>query len=226
MGSGRPTAAIVGEADLGYAPAMAAATILTLVRHGETSANLTGVWHGSTDTPLTDRGHQQAACVAQHLADRYEDARALYASPLQRARHTAEAIAKTTGLAPRAEPGVAEFDLGSWEEKTYGELLQEHKLWQHLAADPDFKPHGGESPRDVIDRFLGALQRIDQLHVGERVIIVTHGGALALALGALLRGRPGEWYDPMHNCAVSELVLSPEPELLVFNDSAHLGELA
>jgi broad specificity phosphatase PhoE len=54
------------------------------------------------------------------------------------------------------------------------------------------------------------------------VILVTHGGALALALAALLRGRVGEWYDAMANCAVSELVLSPRPELLRFNEAGHL----
>ncbi|NNL65265.1 MAG: hypothetical protein HKP30_03380, partial [Myxococcales bacterium] len=55
-------------------------TLLTLVRHGETAANLTGVWHGSTDTPLTERGRRQAERVAEHLAGRHAgEVRALYA---------------------------------------------------------------------------------------------------------------------------------------------------
>jgi len=45
-------------------------TILTLVRHGETSANLSEVWHGSTDAPLNDRGREQALRVARFLQGR------------------------------------------------------------------------------------------------------------------------------------------------------------
>jgi broad specificity phosphatase PhoE len=201
---------------------MADRAILTIVRHGETSANLTGVWHGSTDTPLTERGRRQAERVAAHLAASYADATALYTSPLERARHTAEAIARALGLELRLEPGLREYDLGSWEQKTYRELLEEHQLWQNQARDPDFAPHGGESARDVVARFRASLERIEAAHGGERVILVTHGGALALALAALLRGRVGEWYDPMANCALSELVLTPRPELLRFNEAGHL----
>ena len=63
-------------------------TVLTLVRHGETSANLDGVWHGSTDTPLTERGRRQAERVAGFLAQRHRDATALYSSHLPaRPRH-------------------------------------------------------------------------------------------------------------------------------------------
>lgn len=205
-----------------HPPAMSDRTLLTLVRHGETSANLTGVWHGSTDTPLTDRGHRQAERVARHLADTCADATVLYASPLQRARHTAEAIGRALALAPQVEPGVAEYDLGSWEEKTYKELIEERKLWQNMQADPDFAPHGGESPRDVVERFRGSLERMQAAHPGERVLVVSHGGAMALLMAALLRGRLGEWYEPMKNCAISELVLRPEPELLRFNLHDHL----
>lgn len=198
-------------------------TLLTLVRHGETSANLTGVWHGSTDTPLTERGQRQAERVAEHLATRHAgEVRALYASPLQRARHTAEAIGRAMALEPRLEPGIAEYDLGSWEEKTYKELIQERELWQNMMRDPDFAPHGGESPRDVVERFRASLLRISAEHPGERVVLVSHGGAMAMMMAALLRGQLGQWYEPMHNCAISELVLHPEPELVSFNQHDHL----
>lgn len=200
-----------------HPPAMSDRTLITLVRHGETSANLSGVWHGSTDTPLTDRGRRQAERVAEHLAATCRDARTLYASPLQRARHTAEAIGRALDLEPRLEPAIAEYDLGSWEEKTYKELMEERRLWQNMLDDPDFKPHGGESARDVVERFRAGLERMQRAHPGERVILVSHGGAMALALAALLRGRIGEWYEPMANCALSELVLVPAPELLRFN---------
>jgi probable phosphoglycerate mutase len=199
--------------------------ILTLVRHGETSANLEGVWQGSLDGELTERGRIQALRVARYLYQRHPDATALYTSPLRRARETARAIAEALGLAPRLEEGLAEYRLGSWEGKSYRELQESHRLWDEIRRDPDFAPHGGESPRQVTVRFTGALRRIGACHPGERVIVVAHGGALALALGALLDGDYTRWRRVMANCAVSELVLEPAPELLSFNSTAHLDGL-
>jgi probable phosphoglycerate mutase len=202
-----------------------ARAILTLVRHGETSANLEGVWHGSTDGPLTPRGREQALRVAGFLRDRHADASAIYSSPLLRARETAGAIAGRLGLEPRLEKGLAEFDLGTWEGKTYRELHERHRLWDEMRRDPDFAPHGGESPRRVAERIVEALRRIGASHPGERVIVVAHGGALSLGLAALVDGDYTRWRRVMANCAVSELVLEPAPELLSFNCVEHLDDL-
>jgi broad specificity phosphatase PhoE len=200
-------------------------TILTLIRHGETRANLDGVWHGSTDTPLTDRGMAQAQRVAAHVDACHRDATALYSSPLQRARHTAEAIAALIGLEVSLEPGLAEYDLGRWEGKRYHDLHHEHRLWDHMKRNPDYAPHGGESPRDVTERFCGCLQGIAARHRGERVLVVAHGGALSMGLAHLLDGSYTEWRRVMDNCAVSELVVEPAPALLSFNHTAHLDGL-
>jgi len=199
--------------------------ILTLVRHGETSANLEGVWHGSTDGALTPRGREQALRVARFLRDRHADASAIYASPLLRARETARAIAERLDLELRLEPGLAEYHLGSWEGKTYRELHERHRLWDEIRRDPDFAPHGGESPREVTERVTGALRRIGAGHPGERVVVVAHGGALSMALAAILDGDYTRWRRVMANCAVSELVLDPAPELLSFNQTEHLDGL-
>lgn len=197
-------------------------TILTLIRHGETPANLEGLWHGSTDTPLTARGLQQALRVAQHVASRHGDARALYASDLQRASETARAIGQAIGLPLQLDPRLREYHLGEWEGMAYTELHRKHQLWHHMKTDPDYAPHGGESPRQVTDRFTTALRSIAEAHPGERVLVVAHGGALAMALGSLLDGGYGSWRRVMDNCAVSELVIDPAPALLSFNETVHL----
>ena len=196
--------------------------ILTLVRHGETQANLDGVWHGSIDTALTDRGLEQARRVADWAAENLVGSAALYASHLQRARHTAELIGEALALEVQVEEGLGEYDLGSWEGKTYRDLYEHHRLWHHMKSDPDFAPHGGESPRGVALRFAGALRRIAQRHGGDRVIVVTHGGALSLGLAHVIEGDYGAWGKVMDNCAVSELVMEPEPALLSFNATGHL----
>src|SRR5262245_15298773 len=201
-------------------------TLVTLVRHGETSANADGVWHGSTDTALTGAGRRQAERVAAHLAATRADARALYASPLTRARDTARPIAERLGLAARIEDDLREYHLGAWEGLTYAELAREHRLFERMRADPDWQPGGGESARQVAERIAAGLAAIAERHPGERVIVVSHGGALTLGLGLLLDRELSVWRRLMDNCAISDLAFDPAPSLLCWNDVAHLAEPA
>jgi broad specificity phosphatase PhoE len=197
-------------------------TTILLVRHGETPANTELVWHGSTDTPLSEKGWQQARLVARHLAEAEPPVDAIYTSPLQRASNTAREIAKLQGLLPRMEPGIAEYHLGSWEGRPYRELLQQEDFWTRIKDDPDFAPEGGETVRQVATRFVAAVRRVADQHAGERVVLVSHGGAMALGLGWLLDNRHSSWKRVMNNCAISELAFASEPRLVRFNDSGHL----
>lgn len=201
---------------------MNARTILTLVRHGETSANVDGVWHGSIDTRLTERGFRQAERVARHLAETRPGAVAVYASPLIRARDTARLIAEALGLETRIEPDLTEYHLGSLEGMSYRELTTKHRLFERMYEDPDDTPGGGESPRQVAERFAGALRKIASAHRGQNTIVVAHGGALTLGLALLVDGDVSSWRRAMSNCAVSDLTFEPQAELLTFNDTNHL----
>jgi probable phosphoglycerate mutase len=200
-------------------------TLLLLVRHGETSANIDGVWHGSVDTPLTERGTRQAARVADHIAKAFPHAAAIYTSDLQRAHHTAGAIGTALALSVRVDVGLREYDLGSWEGKTFAALHSEHDFWAHIKRDPHYAPHGGESPAAVTERLTQSLRAIATGHAGEAVVVVTHGGALSMALGQLIDGSYTRWHNVMDNCAVSELVLEPAPQLRRFNFTEHLRGL-
>jgi broad specificity phosphatase PhoE len=197
-------------------------TILTLVRHGQTSANIDGVWHGSTNTPLTPHGRNQAAAAAAYIEAHHHPISGIYASPLDRAHHTAAAIATPLGLQPELDADLVEFDLGEWEGMSFQSLYNEMKLFDNMMADPDYREHGGESPKQVGERLVGALHRIAARHPGERVVVVTHGGALSIAFGLLLDNDYSSWNRMMKNCAISELVLEPRPELVSFNYTAHL----
>ena len=197
-------------------------TILTIVRHGQTSANLAGVWHGSTDTPLTDHGHQQAAAVGTFIEANYQPVGQVYASPLERAHHTGRAIAAPLGLHPILDDELVEYDLGDWEGLSYKTLFEDKKLFHRMKEDPDFNPHGGESPKQAGDRLAGALRRLADRHPGERTVVVSHGGALAIAFGLLIENDYTRWDRMMKNCAVTELVFNPGPDLVTFNQTDHL----
>jgi probable phosphoglycerate mutase len=204
---------------------MSTRTTLTLVRHGETAANVEGIWHGSIDTPLTEQGRRQAERVARHLASARPHAAAVYASPLIRSRHTARAIADALGVAPRIEPGLTEYHLGDLEGLSYRELTAKHRLFERMREDPDHAPGGGESPRQVAERYAAALRRIAAAHPGENPIAVVHGGALTLGLALLVDGDVNSWRRAMANCAVTDLLIGPRAELVSFNQTDHLEGL-
>jgi len=188
--------------------AVEAATLL-LVRHGEIAANEARVWHGSTDSELTELGRARPG--------------ALYTSPLARTRATARSIGERLGLEPVIEPGLAEYGIGELEGVSYEELMRVHRFFARIAADPEFAPPGGESPRQVIARMSEALGRLARAHRGEQIVVVSHGAALGLALGALIDSDATQWQRyHLSNCAVSELVLEPAPRLLSWNRTEHL----
>ena len=197
-------------------------TILTIVRHGQTSANIDRVWHGSTNTPLTPHGARQAAAAATWIEANHTPIAGIYASPLDRAHHTAQAIAKAVGGVPELEADLAEYDLGSWEGESFESLYRERKLFENMKRDPHYRPHGGESPQQVGDRLAAALLRIARRHPQERVVVVSHGGALSIALGLILDRDYGSWNRMMDNCGITELVLEPDAALLSFNRVDHL----
>jgi broad specificity phosphatase PhoE len=200
-----------------------AAATLVLVRHGEIAANAARVWHGSTDSELTELGRAQAERTAVHLAGRAPRPVALYTSPLARTRETARSIGRRLGLEPVVEPGLAEYGIGELEGESYEDLLRVHGFFARIADDPEFAPPGGESPRQVVARMSEALGRLARTHRGDEVVIVSHGAALGLTLGALLDRDATQWQRyHLSNCALSELVLEPAPRLLSWNRTEHL----
>jgi probable phosphoglycerate mutase len=199
-----------------------AATLL-LVRHGQIAANQARVWHGSTDSPLTDHGRGEAERTGLHLARTRPRIAALYTSPLVRARDTAAAIATQVGLAPQVEPGLREYGIGALEGISYDDLARRHRFFARIAEDPDFAPDGGESPRAVVTRMRETLARLALAHRGEEIVLVSHGAALGMVLGELIENDLGRWPSyQCPNCAVSELVLEPAPRLLSWGKTEHL----
>ncbi len=201
-------------------------TTLLLVRHGETDANVTGTWQGSSDSPLNERGRRQSQMVAERLAAEGYSGNTVYASPLSRASATAEAIAgRVNAGAVRLEPDLAEFHLGEWEGLSYEELRFDRQLWDRMATDPNFTPPGGESAVQFATRLVRVFRQIAARHPGETVIVVSHGGAIATAIAMLVNGDGSRWTEYlMANCSLSEMTWNPVPALVRLNDTAHLAE--
>lgn len=197
---------------------------LLLLRHGQIEANRKGLWHGSTNSPLTWRGRRQVKKTARYLGAAYGDLAAIYTSPLDRCLQTAEAVRAQLDIEPEAINDLAEYAIGEWEGLAFDCLERAHDFYDRVRADLDFRPPGGESLACVAKRVVAALQSIHEQHgADDQVLVVGHGVAFAVALGSILDDDPGRWVEyPMANCSLTELVLSPAPYVNFFNSTQHL----
>jgi broad specificity phosphatase PhoE len=179
---------------------------LTVVRHGETGWNRERRYQGATDTPLSDTGRAQAEAAGQALAA--EALAAVWSSPLQRARETAEAIARPQKLTVQIHPGFSEMGFGVWEGLTGDEVRErfpdDYRRWRE---DPEAATWAGaESLRAVQTRTLAGLAELRARHDGQRVCLVTHGiVARILILQALGLPLDRLWSVHVSFSGVSEL---------------------
>lgn len=111
---------------------------------------------------------------------------AVVASPLERARETAEAIAQPHCLPVTIEPGVNEIEFGEWTGSPF-EALHAKPTWR---AFNRFRgsacPPGGETMLDVQQRGVGALLRLRDLWLGKEVVVVSHGDPIKAILAHFL----------------------------------------
>lgn len=167
-------------------------TVFRLVRHGEHV--LAGrVLAGRTPgIGLSERGRAEIAWVADFLAD--DETVALYSSPLQRTRETAEILSARLDLPVGYRQDVIELDFGEWTGLTFDQVKADERwqLWQScrsIAVVP-----GGESMRQVQDRIVGALFELRRKHRDGTVVIVSHGDVIRAALLFAL-GMPLDFYS-------------------------------
>lgn len=159
-------------------------TSLLVIRHGETDWNAEGRIQGHTDRPLSPAG--RTALVGVRLPLEWGGGRCL-SSPLLRAVETARLL----GLAPHPDPRLIEMAWGEWEGQRLEDLRAElgAAMVENEARGLDFRPPGGESPRDVQTRLRPLLAGIDA-----PTIVVTHKGVLralyALATGWTMTEKP------------------------------------
>jgi broad specificity phosphatase PhoE len=176
-----------------------------LIRHASTAWNEEGRIQGRTDIPLSPAGRAQAA--AWRLPEGFAAAPCV-ASPLRRAVETAALLGFPD---PATDARLAEMRWGAFEGRRLGELRDE--LGPALADEErrglDFRPPGGESPREVaarLGRFLADLAPDGRDH-----LVVAHKGvlraALVLSLGWDMLGKPPVRYDPER-----ALLLALDPE--------------
>jgi probable phosphoglycerate mutase len=197
---------------------------LLLVRHGEIDANLVHRWHGSTDSRLTARGHEQVRLLAAYIARTHPGVVAVHTSPLERAQQTARPIAAALNVPLAIAPALVEFGIGVFENELYADLAGRHRFFEQIAANLDWAPSGGESLGAVAARIVTVWRDIAAAHPAAEVVVVSHGAATAAGLAKLLDHDPRAWTRyHQRNTSVSELELEPSPRLVAFDKVDHLA---
>ncbi|MFP8878191.1 MAG: histidine phosphatase family protein [Myxococcota bacterium] len=171
-------------------------TRFLIIRHAESEWNVSERWQGHGDPSLSARGRKQAQSLADELAG--ENVEALYSSDLARAIETATIIGAHWGLQPQLNRNLRELEIGEWTGLTRSEIEKRDAqlLARFDAEDPDVRPGGGESRREIRSRVRREMARIAAEHPSQRVAIVTHLGAVrALFPGTEPANSDWRWAD-------------------------------
>ena len=149
------------------------ATLVLLVRHGQTPTTGKLLPGRAPGLHLADVGVEQAKKAAERISD-LKTVDAIYASPLERARETAAPIAAARGMRVQIDKGLLECDFGDW---TGAELKNLMKLpeWNTVQRAPStFRFPNGESFTEMQTRMVSAVDRLRAKHQGGTIVCVSH----------------------------------------------------
>ena len=142
---------------------------LYIARHGETAWNVENRVSGRTDIPLTERGLEQARLLAKNAMDKGIEV--IIASPLLRARQTAQAVSDAIGVPVEIDERLIELDFGIFEGGP-----RTDPDFQHTRAQFPTRYPGGESAFRLAHRVYGCLEDVKKKYAGKTVLLVCHGG--------------------------------------------------
>lgn len=160
---------------------------LLIWRHGQTDHNASGIWQGQLDTPLSDKGREQALRAAEALAS--YNPTLIVSSDLQRAVDTAESLAARLNLKVRLDERFREIHAGLWQGMTVGDVAEQFPAEQAaLRAGEDIQRGvHGESLSQVAERTQAAVAGIlTNLGTGECAVVATHGVAARAVVASLV----------------------------------------
>ena len=204
---------------------------ILLIRHGQSTANVHGIWQGQLDFPLSAEGREQARRAGRALAG--DLPLAVYASPLTRAFDTARVMSEEARFSREviAIEGLQERSGGILEGNTWDEQQEKTpdlvEKFRSLPEEEGWRLVGAETDKEVLYRFTSALSEIRARHPeGGRVAVVSHGGAIRAFLREHFGSRvlPGSLRAP--NASITRLHWPPEsePRLIELASTGHLKD--
>ena len=177
-----------------------------LVRHGETVWNAERRIQGQSDSPLTEKGEQQAWQVGERV--KHLGITHIIAIDLGRTRRTAEIIADACGCSVTLDARLRELNMGVLEKRPLDGLTTEEEQWRAALVNgtEGGRIPEGESMTEMATRMHAALNACLDLPAGSRPLLVSHGMALGSLVSTIL-GLPAyaERRLRLRNCSISRV---------------------
>lgn len=204
-------------------------TKLIFVRHGEAQGNIERVFHGFTNSDLTENGREQVKRAADRLKNEHIDF--FYASDLKRAYETAATVASFHGCEISVDSRLREINGGLWEEVPWDDLPELFpESYAHWLDTPyKLQMPEGESMEVFYQRLKEVVDEIVINHAGKTICIASHGTAIRV-LCSYFKGLPltkltdVDWCD---NAAIT-VVLHDENgyQIITEGDNSHLLDIS
>ena len=201
---------------------------LLFIRHGESVANTEGRLQGQMDSPLTDRGREQAHALARRLARERWPVSSIHSSDLCRAADTAGILGAALDAPVFLDERLREYDVGVLAGLTRADIEQQYpELWRMSRQSPIWPAVPGEEGNEAFgQRIASVLDDIRSAHEDEQVIaVVSHGRTLGMMLMYLLGIDLGR-RTPFRfgNASLTVLEVRPHANVLAcLNDMCHLN---
>jgi probable phosphoglycerate mutase len=206
-------------------------TKLYLVRHGQSAGNAEGRFGGHGPTPLSKLGMQQAEATAKLLAR--EGINSIYSSDLLRAIQTAEPLSQLTGIPITATAAFRERNVGVLEGLTFDESKETfpRDYYALVSRNVHHVITEGESYRHLLRRSTTELWEILRNHIGGRIAIYSHTGAICFLtlhlMGAIRRDTKQTPWIVTSNCGINRFEIRGRNNIriLALNDTRHLSDV-
>jgi broad specificity phosphatase PhoE len=206
---------------------------MILIRHGQSTANASGLWQGQLDFPLSAEGRLQASYTGRVLVR--TKISGVYASPLSRAAETAEIVAREAGFSGEV------VHLSGLMER-HGGILQGHSWAEQEARNPAFAEKflalpeeerwtlvGAETDQEILARFEQAISQILSRRHTDPIVAVSHGGIIRAFLRHVFGSEVLPGNDRAPNASITRLlwnISEPDaaPRLLELASTGHLPQ--
>ena len=169
---------------------------IIFLRHGQAKNNTERILAGRTEgVPLTDTGVKQAEHAAELLE--HMDISAIYSSPIQRAKHTAEIVGKHNSVDVTVDDRLIELDMGKFTGMAYDEIFNSHGnvFMKFYNGELEIAHNGVETFSQVKSRVLGIIDHVLNKHPDENVVLVTHMDPIKAMLSTIVDLSPTNLFE-------------------------------
>jgi len=170
--------------------------MIIFLRHAQAENNAKRILAGRTEgVHLTKTGIEQAEQIAKYLKPL--DISAIYSSPIERASHTAEIVAKNNSLDHNSDDRLTEIDMGKFTRMKYDDMFAKYGniFLKFYENDPVIAEHEVETFPQVQSRILNMVNHLVEKHKNENVILVTHMDPIKSMLSTVMDLKPKALFE-------------------------------